>query len=611
MRYGYAPAFLTARLCTVVNINGSGLCLKFLEITVNNVDPVHKLKSKAKILLTSVFGPYAQNDEYGSRDINPMELYQNQVTRTQGAFSLRMFHRSFGLMLIQGNLDAPTTLLDFPTRQNFIDEIKSKTYDIIGISAIAPNIGKVKEMCKLIRQHQPLATIVVGGHIANMANLENLIDADHIACGEGVRWFRSYLGQDVNAPIKHPEAYSGFNTRILGLGLKEKPGDTAAILLPSVGCPMGCNFCSTSALFGGKGKSIHFYETGDELFEVMCQLEKNLKVRSFFALDENFLFYRKRALRLLELMEQHSKSWSLYVFSSAKVLRSYSMEQLVGLGVSWVWMGIEGKNSQYAKLGDIDTKELVRDLQDNGIRVLGSSIIGMEDHTPENISQVIDDAVSHGTVFHQFMLYTPNHGTPLHKELAEKGVLLSEDEFSIADSHGQYKFNYRHPHIRDGQEEQFLLNAFNRDFEVNGPSLTRMFKTTLNGLKKYKNHPCKRISSRYKWEARSLGYSHAGATWAIRRYYKNDLKLCKELDSLMKDIYREFGWKSRILAPVMGLYVSHTIRKEEERLKNGWTYEPPTFYEKNPAAQMLEERVQTSDSRTPVASGKLIPATAD
>ena len=54
-------------------------------------------------------------------------------------------------------------------------------------------------------------------------------------------------------------------------------------------------------------------------------------------------------------MEQHGKSWSLYVFSSANVLRSYTIEQFLGLGISWVWMGIEGKNSQYTKLSGIDT----------------------------------------------------------------------------------------------------------------------------------------------------------------------------------------------------------------------------------------------------------------
>ena len=49
---------------------------------------------QSRVLLTGVFGPYAQDDEYGSRAINPMELYHNQVTRVQGPFSLRMFHRS-------------------------------------------------------------------------------------------------------------------------------------------------------------------------------------------------------------------------------------------------------------------------------------------------------------------------------------------------------------------------------------------------------------------------------------------------------------------------------------------------------------------------------------
>ena len=52
---------------------------------------VHPLGSRAKVLLTSVFGPYAKDDEYGSRAINPMEFLHNQVTRVQGPFSVRMF----------------------------------------------------------------------------------------------------------------------------------------------------------------------------------------------------------------------------------------------------------------------------------------------------------------------------------------------------------------------------------------------------------------------------------------------------------------------------------------------------------------------------------------
>ena len=53
--------------------------------------PVHPLGSQARVLLASVFGPYAQDDQYGSRLINPMELFHNQVTRVQEAFSFRSF----------------------------------------------------------------------------------------------------------------------------------------------------------------------------------------------------------------------------------------------------------------------------------------------------------------------------------------------------------------------------------------------------------------------------------------------------------------------------------------------------------------------------------------
>ncbi len=266
---------------------------------IDKIQPVHPLGKRARVLLTSVFGPYARDDEYGSRRINPMELYQNQVTRVQGGFSLRMFHRSFGLMMIQTNLDAPCTLLDFPTLESFTEEIGKNAYDVIGIGAIIPNIGKVKKMCELIRQHQPAATIVIGGHISNKEGLDRLVDADLIVRGEGIRWFQRYLGQDDRGPIKHPLAISGFGGKMMGIDLGNRPGGTAAILIPSVGCPMGCNFCSTSALFGGKGKFIHFYETGEELFHVMCEMEEKLKVKSFFTLDENFLLHKKRALRLL------------------------------------------------------------------------------------------------------------------------------------------------------------------------------------------------------------------------------------------------------------------------------------------------------------------------
>ncbi len=542
---------------------------------------VHPLGSRARVLLTSVFGPYARDDEYGSRVLNPMELYHNQVTRVQGPFSLRMFHRSWGLMLIQANLRAPCTVLDFPTLDRFVEEIRDNRYDVVGISSIIPNVVKVKKMCELVRQHQPDATIVVGGHIATIPDLDERIDADRIVKGEGVRWFRGFLGEDQDRPLRHPMIKSGIGTRNMGVTLKVKPDGVAAALIPSVGCPMGCNFCSTSAMFGGKGKFVNFYETGDELFDVMCQLERSMQVKSFFVMDENFLLHRRRALRLLELIERHDKSWALYVFSSANVLRSYSIDQLVSMGISWVWMGLEGKDSRYGKLHGTDAFALVRELQSHGIRVLGSTIIGLEDHTPENIDEVIDYAARYDTDFHQFMLYTPIPGTPLHAEISAQGRMKDESEYHVGDIHGQLIFNYRHPHIPDGAEAEMMVRAFRRDFEVNGPSIARIVRTTLAGWKRYKSHPDPRIRRRFAWEAKELAATFSAVIWAMKRYYRKDPAMRTKMAEILGDLYREFGWKSRLAAAFGGPYVLWKTRREEKRLARGWTYEPPTFYESN------------------------------
>ena len=567
-----------------------------------------------RILLSSVFGPYAQDDEYGSRAINPMELYQNQVTRVQGGFSLRMFHRSFGLMMIQANIDAPCTLLDFPSQDRFIEEIRDNDYDVIGIGAIIPNIGKVKRMCELIRQHRPNARIVVGGHIASKDDILHTIDADEIVRGDGVRWFRRFLGEAEDAAIRHPAVISGFGGRIMGIDLEQKPGGTAAILIPSVGCPVGCNFCSTSALFGGKGHFINFFETGDELFAVMSRIAEELKTQSFFVLDENFLLHKKRALRLLELMETHEKSWALYVFSSARVLESYTIDQLVRLGVSWVWMGLEGENSAYQKLRGVDTHALVRRLQSEGIRLLGSSIIGLEDHTPANIDAVIDHAVSHDTVFHQFMLYMPSPGTPLYEAHRREGTLLSEDEFPAADGHGQYRFSYRHKNFHNGEEEHYLLKAFRRDFEINGPSLARLIAVLLKGWQRHKNHPDRCVREHFAREVAPLRSAYAGAVWAMGKWCRGNARLAGKMDKLLKEIYAEFGWKTRMVTPLIGRYAYRKFIKEEELLAQGWTYEPVCTYEKNAAALALESG-KTSSVKVPVkkvtwVSGSPAPALA-
>jgi hypothetical protein len=167
--------------------------------------------------------------------------------------------------------------------------------------------------------------------------------------------------------------------------------------------------------------------------------------------------------------------------------------------------------------------------------------------------------------------------------------MKDKSEFHPGDIHGQLIFNYRHPHIKRNQEAEFMVRAFQRDLEVNGPSVVRLVRTTLAGWKRYKDHPDPRIRRRFAHEVKDMATTFAALVWAAKRYHRHIPALHAKISAILDDLHREFGWRSRVSAALGGPYVKWHMRQEEKRLANGWTYEPPTFYEKNEAGAEADQ----------------------
>ena len=91
------------------------------------------------------------------------ELLYRQVTRAQGIFSPRTVNVQFSLDYIAENLDAPTVVLQYPSKSELIKELK-KGYDYVGISFLMAIFHKVKDMVALIREHSPQTKIILGGY---------------------------------------------------------------------------------------------------------------------------------------------------------------------------------------------------------------------------------------------------------------------------------------------------------------------------------------------------------------------------------------------------------------------------------------------------------------
>jgi hypothetical protein len=428
----------------------------------------------ARILLSGVFGPFGVDDAFGRKE-NIMELFHNQVTRGQGLASFRFHHRSFGLYFLAANVDAEVTVLDFPSRERFAEEV-AKGYDVVGISFIAPNLVKAREMARITRERAPGSVIVLGGHGAAVEHVGTRIDCDHVVRGEGIRWLRAFLGQDPDAPIVHPTLPSSEQSRVYGI---TQPDTPANVLVPGVGCVNGCRFCCTSHFFGKAYTP--FLGTGRELFETARRIADETGTDEFFVLDENFLKDRERALALIEEMERHGRYFSFHIFSSAETIQRLGLDNLERLGVTFLWLGVESstREGNYEKNAGIDPRALIRSLQERGIMVLASGILCSEHHTPENLQTEIDFMIGLQADLVQFMLLTPLPQTKLYLEHRAAGTL--REDLPLEEWHGQKHLTYVHPAFPGDAAQRWIDHAFRQEYEVNGSSLLRTTRTVFQG----------------------------------------------------------------------------------------------------------------------------------
>ena len=492
-----------------------------------------------KLLLTSVFGPYGVDDDYGEKE-NKMELFHNQVTREQGIFSYRFNHGSQGLYFLKENIDMPTAVLDFPTFKRFKQELK-KGYDYIGISFIIPNFKKAKAMARAIREVSPKSKIILGGHGVNIPDIEQMIDHDVICRGEGVYFLRELFGENVRKPIKHPLEYSSFNRQVMGAPW---PSDSG-ILITGLGCANKCRFCATSHFFGNY---IPYLKTGQDIFEVCCRYEDEKGITDFGVLDENFLKMKDRALELLELMEKNDRHFSFAIFSSAETLKEIGdLDILVRLGVTFVWVGVESKKEIYAKNKDTDFQTLFMELRKRGISVLASSILFLEEHDRSTIWEDVDFVTALNPDYLQFSPLGPIPGTKLYNDYEKQGKVIKDVPYES--QHGQGKIWFHHDHFSRDESVGFLRTAFKTDYKRNGASMLRAIKTALQGYSYCRNHTDERVRSRAKsFEKRLEMMRYFLAASSIFVQNRQSETLLKEIKKSFRSEFGRMNLSSRVMS---------------------------------------------------------------
>jgi len=522
------------------------------------------LRKAKNILFTSVVGPHGVDSAH-SRFKNPMSLMSNQVTRGQKYYTVQMCSRSFAFDLFGANLNANIAILDFPLAGHLEAALKSGSWDRVGISAIMANFEKLVLTYKIVRSVNATVPIDIGGHIANETEvLEELMgrlleinpnetfqvvtDTKATTGFSGVTFVMQdglkYYSQLKDVGLKNdnfvyaPLVETSFDKRVLGIPVSST---AAGLVLADVGCPMKCNFCCTSQKFGGR--FVPFLNTAQDIMTV-ANAHADRGRNEMFVMSENFSLNTDRMLEVLKLMEEQKRPHKWSVFSSAQTLIRLGIENLVKLGYCFVWIGLEEASGQtYNKMHGINLAQLINDLQSHGIEVLGSTILGFENQKVEDIDREVEHAISLGCAYNQFMLYMPMPGTPLWREVKQRGLL--KKNFPWPDIHGQTVQNWHHPHLTDQQMESKLDEAFILDFERLGPSLFRMARTHFSGYKKTKDWDHELVQMRRK-KMMDLFKTYVPILSVMHRDLKNiGHRLANEVQELKESITAELGFSER------------------------------------------------------------------
>jgi radical SAM superfamily enzyme YgiQ (UPF0313 family) len=234
-----------------------------------------------KILLTSVFKPFGTDNSLNSERILP-ELFQGQVTFAQGIFSMRSTLYTWGLDLIAANIKTPATVMHYPSLKEFIDELK-QGYDYVGINCVTPTFDKARIMIKHVRKISPRSKIILGGYGTVNSEAEGLVD--YVCREEGIVFMRQLLNEPyANEQVIFPAKIT--KTTIMGF-----PITKSIVFTLSLGCPNGCDFCSTSHFYNQK--RIPFVKDGKSFYDELVRIEKRTGVRDFGIIDEDFLLQKK------------------------------------------------------------------------------------------------------------------------------------------------------------------------------------------------------------------------------------------------------------------------------------------------------------------------------
>jgi radical SAM superfamily enzyme YgiQ (UPF0313 family) len=254
-----------------------------------------------------------------------------------------------------------------------------------------------------------------------------------------------------------------------------RKGTMSDVVQTGRGCPLGCEFCTVTQMYGKKFRTRPVEHVVEEI--------KRFNSKRIFFVDDNIFLSREYAYELCEALIPLKVTWASQG-SMELICRDEALLQLAARsGCRGLFVGIESVdqdtlNAAHKRFNKVHKyEENIAKMHRAGINVVGSFIFGFEQDTPESFDRTLAFAVGNRLSMVNCGILTPFPGSVTYAKARNAGTI--EDV-----RWGQYtgtNLVWRHPTMSKAEMEA-RYDRFRRQFYSWSSIATRFWKNRTHPL---------------------------------------------------------------------------------------------------------------------------------
>ncbi|MBF0205842.1 MAG: cobalamin-dependent protein [Oligoflexia bacterium] len=238
-----------------------------------------------------------------------------------------------------------------------------------------------------------------------------------------------------------------------------------AAIYTSLGCPYSCVFCCINALFGKPG--IRF-RSPSVVVDELEYLHRKYGVRNIKIVDELFVLKESHYFSIVKQIIERKLELNIWAYARVDTINYEHLSLMKKAGINWLALGIESasplvREGASKKMRIRDIKEVVSQIQNAGIRIIGNYIFGLPDDNYETMQETLAMAIDLKCEFANFYSAMAYPGSKLYQ-------LALDNNWAMPPSwnaYSQHSFDCTPlptKHLTAAQVLSFRDKAFNQYF---------------------------------------------------------------------------------------------------------------------------------------------------